>query len=205
MKNITIAIIDYGVGNHSSVLRTLRTIGCRAKISRDKNELDKADLLVLPGVGAYPTAMHYLYKYDLVSYLQNAHKASKPLIGICLGMQLLAESSKEIKFTTGLGLIPGSIAPIKGNKWHIGWNTIEANENDYTFKLSDNESMFYNHSYCYEGPKEYISAISRLDKKENFIVSAIRKGKTIGLQFHPEKSQQSGLELFKRIINEISG
>ena len=177
-------------------------MGYRAKVSRDKEELNKANIIVLPGVGAFPTAMHYLYKYELVSYLKDAHKLSKPIIGICLGMQLLAEFSNEIKPTSGLGLIPGNIKPIISKKWHIGWNSIEANENDKIFKLSDGESMFFNHSYFYEGPKEYISAISRLDH-ENSLVAAIRKGKTIGLQFHPEKSQKAGLELLSRIINEI--
>lgn len=203
MSKTSIAIIDYGVGNHLSVLRTLRTLGYRAKISRDKDEIDKADVLVLPGVGAFPTAMYYLYKYDLVSYLKDAHKSCKPLIGICLGMQLFAECSKEIEFTSGLGLIPGCIEPIKEKKWHIGWNSIEASIEDNIFKLSDNESMFFNHSYCYEGPKEFIFATSSFDQKNNSIVSAIRKGKTVGLQFHPEKSQQSGLVLLDRIINEI--
>ena len=203
VRNTSIAILDYGVGNHTSVLRTLRTMGYRAKVSRDKEELDKADIIVLPGVGAFPIAMHYLYRYELVSYLKDAHKSSKPIIGICLGMQLLAECSNEIKLTSGLGLIPGTIKPIIGKKWHIGWNSIEANENDNIFKLSDGESMFFNHSYFYEGPKEYISAISRLDHKNSLIASAIRKGKTIGLQFHPEKSQKAGLELLSRIINEI--
>ena len=202
IKN-SVAIIDYGVGNHSSVLRTLRNLGYRAKISRDKNEIDKADVLVLPGVGAFPTAMHYLHKYDLVSYLKDAHKSRKPLIGICLGMQLFAEYSKEIELTEGLGLIPGSIEPIKEKKWHIGWNSIEASREDNIFKLSDNESMFFNHSYCYQGPKKFIFARSSLDQRNNSIVSAIRKGKTIGVQFHPEKSQQSGLALLDRIINEV--
>ena len=120
LKKISIAILDYGVGNHSSVLRTLRYLGYRAKVCRDKEELNNSDIILLPGVGAFPTAMHYLYKYELVSYLKDAHKSSKPIIGICLGMQLLADCSKEIKVTSGLGLIPGNIEPIIGKKWHIG-------------------------------------------------------------------------------------
>ena len=124
MSRISIAILDYGVGNHISVLRSLRTLGYRAKICREKNELDQANVIVLPGVGAFPTAMNYLYKYDLVSYLKDAHNSSKPLIGICLGMQLFAECSKEIKFTDGLGLIPGTIEPITGQRWHIVISTL---------------------------------------------------------------------------------
>jgi len=203
LSRISIAILDYGVGNHISVLRSLRTLGYRAKICREKNELDQANVIVLPGVGAFPTAMNYLYKYDLVSYLKDAHNSSKPLIGICLGMQLFAECSKEIKFTDGLGLIPGTIEPITGQRWHIGWNSIDVIRKDNIFKLSDNEPMFFNHSYCYKGPKEFIFATSRINQKEDPIVAAIRRGKTVGLQFHPEKSQQSGMYLLDRIINEL--
>lgn len=202
MKRTSVAILDYSLGNHHSVLKCLRKIGYRAKISRDKSELDNSNVIILPGVGSFPTAMYFLYKYDLVSYLKNTHKMNKPLIGICLGMQLLTESSKEIKTTSGLGLIPGCIEPISNKKWHIGWNNIETKDEDKIFKFSDGESMFFNHSYCYEGPKEFISAISRLER-DIPIVAAIQKGKTIGLQFHPEKSQQSGLELLDRIINEL--
>ena len=119
-------------------------------------------------------------------------------------MQLFAESSKEISKTNGLGLIPGTIQPIKGNKCHIGWNSIEAIKKDNIFKLSSDDLMFFNHSFCYEGPNEFIFAKSILSQKDNLvIVSAIKKGKTLGLQFHPEKSQQSGLFLLDRIINEI--
>ena len=202
MKKISVAILDYGVGNHNSVLKCLRKIGYRSKISREISELDKSSLIILPGVGAFPTAMNYLHKYDLVSYLKNAHKISKPLIGICLGMQLLAETSKEIKLTSGLGLIPGSIEPIPNKKWHIGWNNLEIKDEDKLFKLSDGESMFFNHSFSYVGPNEYISATSRLGK-DIPIVAAIKKRKTVGLQFHPEKSQQAGLELLDRIISEL--
>ena len=147
MKKISVAILDYGVGNHNSVLKCIRKIGYRSKICRDKEELDKSKVIILPGVGAFPTAMQYLYKYDLVSYLQEAHKINKPLIGICLGMQLMAESSQEIKLTSGLGLIPGSVEPISNKKWHIGWNTLETKLEDKVFKTSDGDSMFFNHSY----------------------------------------------------------
>ncbi len=201
MRKILISIIDYGVGNQRSVLNSLRRIGFRSTISREKKELKMSDVLILPGVGTFPTAMDYLYKYDLVSFLKEAHQQNKPIIGICLGMQLLAESSTEVNFTTGLGLIPGKIESINDNKWHIGWNSLEIEEKDNLLKKNDGDSMYFNHSYSYKGPEKYIIANSRFEN--NNIVSAIRKGNTIGLQFHPEKSQELGLELLKRLIEKF--
>lgn len=197
----TVAIVDYGVGNHTSVLRCVRQLGFRARVSHSAEQLDQADVLLLPGVGAFPTAMERLHALDLVSYLQRAAQLGRPLIGICLGMQLLAESSTELRLTPGLGLIPGVVEAIGEPRWHIGWNGLEINKRRHLLQLSDGEVMYFNHSYAYRGPEEFVVATSRVYQGGAALVAAIARGSVLGLQFHPEKSQQPGLELLARLIS----
>lgn len=196
----TVAIVDYGVGNHTSVLRCVRQLGFRARVSHSAEQLDQADVLLLPGVGAFPTAMERLHSLDLVSYLQRAAQLGRPLIGICLGMQLLAESSTELALTPGLGLIPGVVEAIGEPRWHIGWNGLEVAEGRPLLQASDGEVMYFNHSYAYRGPEEFVAARCRVREGGDPLVAAIARGSVLGLQFHPEKSQQPGLELLARLI-----
>src|SRR3954468_1864680 len=125
MSNITIGIIDYGMGNHASVAHSLRELGFRIRTSKDVAELDLVDALVLPGVGAFPTAMRTLHERGLVTYLQEQARLQRPIVGICLGMELLASASHEHEYTVGLDLIPGEIVAFPDRGWHIGWNTLE--------------------------------------------------------------------------------
>lgn len=197
---ITVSIVDYGVGNHTSVLRCLRQLGFRARISPQPDQLDQADVLLLPGVGAFPTAMERLHATGLVGYLQRAAQLGRPLIGICLGMQLLAESSTELGFTQGLGLIPGSVEAIGESRWHIGWNSLEVAEDQPLLQPSDGEVMYFNHSFAFQGPDHFVAARSRMHEASEPLVAAIHRGSVWGLQFHPEKSQGPGLELLDRLI-----
>ena len=197
----TVAIVDYGVGNHTSVLRCVRQLGFRARVSHSTEQLDLADVLLLPGVGAYPTAMERLHALDLVAYLQRASQLERPLIGICLGMQLLAESSTELGLTPGLGLIPGVVEAIGEPRWHIGWNGLEVAPNRPLLQASDGEVMYFNHSYAYQGPEEFVAARCRVREGGAAIVASIGRGSVIGLQFHPEKSQAPGLDLLARLIS----
>lgn len=197
---LTVGIVDYGVGNHTSVLRCVRQLGFRARISLQPDQLDQADVLLLPGVGAFPTAMERLHATGLVGYLQRAAQLGRPLIGICLGMQLLAESSTELGFTTGLGLIPGTVDAIGEPRWHIGWNSLEVAEGQPLLHSSDGEMMYFNHSYSFRGPHEFVAVRSRLREGREPLVAAIQRGSVWGLQFHPEKSQSAGLELLERLI-----
>lgn len=201
----TVAIVDYGVGNHTSVLRCVRELGFRARVSHSADQLDQADVLLLPGVGAFPTAMERLHALDLVSYLQRAAQLERPLIGICLGMQLLAESSTELAFTPGLGLIPGVVEAIGEPRWHIGWNSLEVAPGWPLLQASDGEVMYFNHSYAYRGPEEFVAARSRVHEGGPPLVAAIARGSVLGLQFHPEKSQQPGLDLLARLIAAEAG
>lgn len=196
----TVGIVDFGVGNHTSVLRCLHQLGFRVRISSKPDQLDQVDVLLLPGVGAFPTAMERLHASGLVGYLQRAAQLGRPLIGICLGMQLLAESSTELGFTPGLALIPGAVQAIGEPRWHIGWNSLEVAERHPRLQASDGEVMYFNHSYCFQGPQEFVAATIRLRENSEPLAAAIQRGSVWGLQFHPEKSQGPGLELLKRLI-----
>ena len=200
MKNITIGIIDYGMGNHASVEHSLRQIGFRVRVCKDPAKLDLVDALVLPGVGAFPAAMSALYELDLVTYIHEQARLQRPLIGICLGMQLLASASFEHEYTVGLDLIPGEIIAFSDNDVHIGWNTLECSHKDPLLNLSDGESFYFNHSFFYQGPAEYQIATAG---HPSIFTAAIRRGSVIGLQFHPEKSQLAGKVLLKNIIKEL--
>lgn len=197
MNYVTVGIVDYGMGNHASVIHSLRDLGFRVRVSADIQVLDSTDVLVLPGVGAFPSAMQALYQRGLVNYLQQQAREQRPIIGICLGMQLLCSASHEFKYTAGLDLIPGEIVPLSGAKWHIGWNTLECVEPDLMLQSSDGQTFYFNHSFCYQGPREYQAGVSR---HPGPFASVIRRGKVVGIQFHPEKSQEAGRVLLKSLI-----
>lgn len=200
MRALTIGLVDYGMGNHGSVLNALHALGFRVRLSDSIEILSDTDLLLLPGVGAFPKAMDELHKRGLVEYLRKWAREQQPIIGICLGMQLLASASYEHCYTAGLDLIPGEITPLTDAKWHIGWNTIECLHEDAMFLPSDAQAFYFNHSFSYQGPKEYQAALSR---NPGALVSAIKRGKVIGLQFHPEKSQSAGRDLLRNVIMEL--
>lgn len=200
MTRRTIGIVDYGVGNHTSVCQTLQSLGYRSRVTRDPELLSATDLLVLPGVGAFRAAMAQLHRHDLVEYLRGKSRAGKPIVGLCLGMQLLADASHEHGFTAGLGLIPGEVVAFDQARWHIGWNTIEVKIADAKFRPSDGQSMYFNHSHVFRAPDEYQACVSRLDAP--FTVG-VQRGNTVGLQFHPEKSQNAGRTLLRNLIEGL--
>jgi glutamine amidotransferase len=162
--------------------------------------LSDTDLLLLPGVGAFPPAMAALHRHGLVGYLQQQVRDGKPLVGICLGMQLLADASTEHRFTAGLGLIPGQVLPFDQARWHIGWNSIEVVRDDPMLMPSDGRSMYFNHSYVFDAPAEYQLCVARLGQP---FTIGVRRGKLLGLQFHPEKSQLAGRELLRNIVEGL--
>lgn len=198
---VTVGIVDYGMGNHASVSHSLRDLGYRVRISKDQTTLDSVDVLVLPGVGAFPSAMAALHQHGLVTYLQDQSRRQRPIVGICLGMQLLASASHEHEYTTGLDLIPGEVTPFPNKSWHIGWNTLECLHQDPLLQSSDGQAFYFNHSFKYEGPMEYQAGVAR--HPEAF-AAVIRRGSVIGLQFHPEKSQTAGKALLKNIITALT-
>ena len=196
-----IAIIDYGVGNLFSLSSSLNYLGLENKITRDPAQLEAADRIILPGVGAFGDAMTKLVETGLVPVVkQQAEK--KPLLGICLGMQLLFDRSFEYGEHPGLGLIPGEVCPLEPDLRdktlkvpHIGWNALHILRDDPIFKyVSEGECVYYVHSYYAQGCAESTLATSEYELD---VTGMVRRGKVYGAQFHPEKSGDTGLRLLK--------
>jgi glutamine amidotransferase len=145
--------------------------------------------------------MQSLHQRGLVDYLQQQAREQRPIIGICLGMQLLASASYEFEYTAGLDIIPGEVIPMGGAKWHIGWNTLECVIPESSLELSNGEAFYFNHSFCYQGSSEYQVGLSR---HPDPFASVIRNGNAVGIQFHPEKSQEAGRVLLKNLILELT-
>lgn len=202
MKKFSVAIVDYGVGNHESVRRAFSSLGYRSHISSDPERLSEDDVLVLPGVGAFPVAMAALHSLGLVDFLRESARVGRPIIGLCLGMQLLADESLEHGVTAGLSLIPGRVVPLEGTRWHIGWNSIEVVGDDALLMPSDGEAMYFNHSFAFEAPGEYRACLARLNRP---VVAGVRRGKVVGLQFHPEKSQTAGRIMLRNLVEGLAG
>lgn len=199
-----IAIIDYGVGNLFSLTQSLKKIGAESVVTADKNVIERADRLILPGVGAFGDAAQKLKVSGLDLVLKSEVKKGKPLLGICLGMQLLFDKSYEYGMHEGLGLIEGEVVPladyVNGLKIpHMGWNSLEFVDNNPLFKnLRQGEFVYFVHSYfakCGEG----LSATADYGIK---VTAAVRKGNIFGVQFHPEKSGEAGLEIL-RAFSEV--
>lgn len=203
-QRITAGLVDYGAGNLASVARALTGLGYRCRTSRDRDTLSAADVLVLPGVGAFPAAMAALHQYQLVDFIQQQARRGQPIVGICLGMQLLAHSSSEQGHTAGLGLIPGQVLSLQGAGWHIGWNHIEVIRGEPLLRPSDGRSLYFNHSFVFEAPPEYSVAVARLNGRlDQAFTVAVRRQHVVGVQFHPEKSQHAGRELLKNVIEGL--
>ena len=199
-----IAIIDYGVGNLFSLKSSLKQLGLEAVVTADADTICKADRLILPGVGAFGDAMDKLEATGLVPVLRE-EAAKKPLLGICLGMQLLFEKSCEYGEHRGLGLIPGEVCPLADDLTdpalkvpHIGWNAMDivpGREADPLFMyIKNGEYVYYVHSYYAKN-----CAASTLATSDYSIpvTGAVRQGLVYGTQFHPEKSGDTGLRLLK--------
>ena len=197
MSVITVGVIDYGMGNHASVRHTLHRLGFRVRVGHSADVLDAVDVLVLPGVGAFSSAMQHMAERGLVTYLQEQARRKRPLVGICLGMQLLATAGHEHGYSQGLDLIPGEVTPLGASQWHIGWNTIECLQDDPLLSGADGDAFYFNHSYVFNAAPEYVQAVSRHPQPFPAIV---RRGAVVGVQFHPEKSQASGLLLLYHIV-----
>lgn len=203
MSKLTIGIVDYEVGNLASIRHALHALDYRHRVSSDPEVLDQTDLLLLPGVGAFPHAMKSLHVRGLDHFVRERARHGKPVVGICLGMQLLADSSTEMVETAGLGLIPGQVMALTQPGWHIGWNNIEIIQDDPLFKGGDGLSVYFNHSYVFNAPQEYQVAIARFDRSNMPLPIAVRRDNVVGLQFHPEKSQQDGRQLLSSVIEGL--
>lgn len=197
MRPPTIGIVDYGVGNLASVWHALHALQFRCRVSSDPAALSATDVLLLPGVGAFPAAMAALHQAGLVSYLQEEARRGRPIIGICLGMQLLAESSTEHRPTAGLGLVPARVRALQAGAWHIGWNVIEPTREDPLFGHAAPRSVYFNHSYVVDAAPEHRVFMAQASEP---VAAVVRKDNVVGIQFHPEKSQAAGREMLRGIV-----
>ena len=196
-----IAVVDYGVGNMFSIRSSFARVGENVLITSDKRELEKADKILLPGVGAFKDAIGKLRDTGLDQLLIEQADKGKPLMGICLGMQLLFERSFEYGEHKGLGLLKGSVEPMKGyvNKNlkvpHIGWNALHLVKDHPLLKgINEGDFVYFVHSYYARDCAESLLAVTEYDKP---ITAAVAKDNVMGCQFHPEKSGNVGLNMLK--------
>ena len=207
MKQPNIVIVDYGVGNISSIQHALTVLGYRKiSLSSTAKVLNGADALVLPGVGAFSECVDQIKRRNLDDLLGEAVLVQKkPLMGICVGMQLMGSSSEEGGRHKGLGWIPGSVTRLELPEGfavpHVGWNNINPVGEDSLFSnLEDAPDFYFNHSYHFGCKDKYIRATCNYGTE---IVAAIQSDNIFGVQFHPEKSQKNGLKLFRSFFNAI--
>ncbi len=197
-----VAIIDYGVGNLFSLGCSLKKIGAECVITGDEAVIKKADRIILPGVGAFGDAVKKLRDSGMYDVVKSEAQAGKPVLGICLGMQLLFDKSFEYGEYDGLSLIDGEIVPLKGDIPealaipHIGWNALHfAGEKNELFKyLNEGDCVYFVHSYYGVNCEASLVATAEYGKE---ITAAVAKGNVYGCQFHPEKSGETGLKILK--------
>ena len=192
-----IAIVDYGAGNLFSVQNALAYLNITCCTTDDPAVLEICDGVILPGVGAFPEAMHRLHASGLVSIIcEQAQK--KPVLGICLGMQMLFERSYEFEETQGLGLIPGQVRLINSGGLkipHMGWNDLTVLHPCALTEHSKNgEYVYFVHSYCVHTPDENVSCYTEYGER---IPALVHRGFVYGAQFHPDKSGEVGLAMLK--------
>ncbi len=193
-----ISIVDYGMGNLRSVQKAFEKLGVPAKIVTRPDEIDTAEKLVLPGVGAFRDAIHELQRQELVAPIKAHIQADKPFLGICLGLQMLFDVSYEDGEWPGLGIIPGKVIRFSDHPElkvpHMGWNELEVVGEPRLLRDIPRDSYFYFvHSYFVEPVDERVIA-ARTDYGQRF-VSMIARNNLFATQFHPEKSQAVGLKL----------
>ena len=197
-----IAIVDYGVGNLFSLVSSLQALGLEAEVTGDAARLRAADRIILPGVGAFGDARAKLDDTGLVPVLREEAER-KPLLGICLGMQLLFDRSFEYGEHPGLGLVPGQVADLRPDLAdpslkvpHMGWNSLEILQDDPLFRYVQNgEYVYYVHSFYAKDCAESTLGISRYGGVA--VTGVVRSGNVYGTQFHPEKSGDTGLRLLR--------
>mgnify|MGYP001611717089 CR=1 FL=1 len=204
MSALQLVIVDYGMGNLGSVHNALRFLGQPARVTSDPREVKVADACILPGVGAFGEAMMRLNQLGLVDALtEHALGRRKPFLGICLGMQLLAQDSREHGFHRGLGWIEGHVRPILPGVGvrvpHVGWSETDFDGNDPLFRHIEPGACFYfDHSFYLECDRPLVVARCRYGVE---IATVVRRDNIVATQFHPEKSQRAGLKLLRNFLN----
>lgn len=201
-----VAIIDYGVGNLFSLRCSLERIGAQVVVTGDAAEIERADRVILPGVGAFRDARQKLAETGLDSLVCELAKKGKPILGICLGMQMLFEKSYEFGEYDGLGLLKGSVQPLEGvipadyKIPQIGWNALQLTRDSDLFRyIKDGDYVYFVHSYYAADCEDSLIAFCDYGAP---ITAAVQKGNVYGCQFHPEKSGSVGLEILRAFCFE---
>ncbi len=206
LERVRVCIVDYGSGNVTSVYNVLRSL-CDARVSNDENELDLATHLVLPGVGAFGAAMGKLRKLNLIDYLaRQVLEKKKPFLGICVGMQILADVGYEYGSHQGLGWISGEVKKLESNGLslpHIGWNNCKIKHESSLLKgIQEDMDFYFVHSYSLK-PINSEYSLASCEYGQEF-TAVVGKGNIYGVQFHPEKSQKTGRLLIQNFLSLLN-
>ncbi|MCT7995032.1 imidazole glycerol phosphate synthase subunit HisH [Laspinema olomoucense] len=202
-----IAVIDYDMGNLHSVCKGLENAGATAKITDVPGEIEQADAVLLPGVGSFDPAIQHLRYRDLVSPVQEAIASGKPFLGVCLGLQILFDSSEEGK-EPGLGIIPGVVRRFKSEPGltipHIGWNRLDLTQPDVPLwqHLQHQPWLYFVHSY-YVDPVDSAVTAATVTHGSQTVTAAIARDNLVAVQFHPEKSSTAGLQMLANFVQQI--
>ena len=216
MTTLSVAIVDYGLGNLHSVQLACEHVGLAARITSDRREVLDADAVILPGVGAFGDAMGTLNRLDLVGVLRDVAASGKPLFGICLGLQLLMESSEEFGQHQGLGIIKGRVVPLgepreNGRRLkvpQVGWNgvqkpaTVDWSETPLR-DIATNEMFYFVHSFVVVPEDEGVVCSTTAYGDVDFC-SSVRYGNVFACQFHPERSGERGLTVYHNLVHSLS-
>lgn len=200
-----ICIIDYGAGNIESVRKALEYIGADCVVSADREVLAAADAAILPGVGSFGDAMNELRSRGLEEPIKDFIASNKPFLGICLGLQILFESSEESPGAVGLGVLKGKIVRIPDGEGlkipHMGWNSVEIKKDDALFEdIPNNPYVYFVHSYYLKAEEDIVTSVAEYGVN---IHASVAKGNLRACQFHPEKSGELGISLLKNFVATI--
>jgi glutamine amidotransferase len=200
---VRIALLDYGMGNLTSATMALERVGASVELTNDHERVRSAHAVALPGVGAFPKAMEAVRRLGLDDLVHERHEAGVPILGICLGMQLLFQSSTELGGAAGIGLLAGTVEPLDGGGLkipQIGWNEVCWRDGSVLgAELGERSPMYHVHSFAVRPADP--SVIAGTATYGNEFVSAVEQDNLFGVQFHPEKSSRDGLQLLRNFVS----
>ena len=202
MKKLQFGVVDYGAGNVGSVVSFLKRLNFGTLISHKPQELESVDIVLLPGVGAFYPALSRLQDYGLDKFIIKRASSGRPIIGICLGMQLLGRSSTENGCHKGLSVFVEDVLPLNSQSWHIGWNSVKSVNKSPITAAFENRDFYFNHAYCFRTKNSDV--VGETSFAGTSFPAIMKNESVIGLQFHPEKSQEAGLDFFENLITLIS-
>ena len=196
-----IAILDYGMGNLRSVARAVTKVGGDAEVVADPEVASRADALIVPGVGAFGACMTGLSTAGLDAVVREAASEGKPVLGVCLGLQVLFDGSDETPDVDGLGVLPGHVRAVRGQKVpHMGWNEVRwSREHPYTRAIPDGTRMYFVHSFAAEVGDDTVG----VTEYGGPFAAAVSRGSVFATQFHPEKSGEPGLALYAAFVADV--